>query len=176
MPMFPLFGGKQNSTIASLILSRGAVCNVFQRFRRRANRVQRSSSATGSWPRVGNAAIDKRLGGAVDLGNRDLHSCLDRIQSGLRISPRFDRLRVETHCRTIRKIQLAQKLRRGGAVVHRRPADKTEAGERNDLTDARCRLAVSTKNFETASRLSISVAIAGITLRPSASIALMSAS
>ena len=136
MPMFPLFGGKQNRTIASLIsIARSGLQSVPAP---QATRKSRASifKRDGLLAACGNAAIDEGFGGAVDLRNRDLHSRLDWIQTGLRIVPGFDRLRVETHCRAIRKIQLAQKLRSGGAVVHRRTADKTKASERNDLADA----------------------------------------
>src|SRR6185503_6087062 len=48
------------------------------------------------------AAVDERLCGAVDLGYRDLHSGLHRVQARRRIRPRFNRLRVEAHRGSIR--------------------------------------------------------------------------
>src|SRR6267142_5092359 len=74
------------------------------------------------------SAVDERLGGAIDLGNRYLHSCLDGIEPCLRLAPGIDCLRVQTYCRTIRTVQGLQKLRRCFAIVHRWSTDKTKAG------------------------------------------------
>ncbi len=76
----------------------------------------------------GKTSVNEWFGGAVDLGNRYLHACLNRIKTGLRIAPAFDCLRIQTNCRPIRHIQFAQKVCGGLAIVHRRATDKTEAG------------------------------------------------
>ena len=92
--MFPLFGGKQKRTIANLMLSRGAGLQTVP-----ATESSGEACATilqRDWFLAArrNAAVNKWFRGAVDLRYRDLHAGLNWIQSGLRVSPRFDRLCV----------------------------------------------------------------------------------
>src|SRR5437763_30212 len=99
----------------------------------RASIVQSSRFDSASW----NPAEHKRLSRAVDFRNGYLHSHLHRIQTCEGFAPRFNCLCVETNQGTIRNVDVAQILSGGLAVVHRRPADEAETGERNDLTDSR---------------------------------------
>src|SRR5207244_2800451 len=91
------------------------------------------------------AAKDERLRRSVDLGNSNLHRRLNRIQTQLAVFPVLDRLNVQRDHRPKRHVKLFQEFGRGFTVVHRRPADETESGERYDLTHTRSSTFVNKK-------------------------------
>src|SRR5437773_2566047 len=79
------------------------------------------------------APIDEGLCCSINFRDGDLHSGLHRIEARLRPVPRFDRLHVQTDRGTIGPIQARQEFSGCFAVIHRRPANKTETGEGDEL-------------------------------------------
>src|SRR5688572_3382193 len=84
-----------------------------------------------------NSSKNKWFSCAINLRDGDLHSSLNRVQSRLGSTPRFNRLHIKANCRSIREIQFTQEFRCCLAVIHCRTANKAEACERDDLGNTR---------------------------------------